>query len=105
MDEDEDMENPVRVQVQVLDTVVLEESLEEVARWESQPMLHEPREHWDLVGVLLHWVWISHGGTPHVHLLLPEETAVHQHEQVFSLPLGFLPFFVRIRAWGRGRRC
>jgi hypothetical protein len=35
MDEDGDVKNPVRVQVQVLDTVVLEESLEEVARREG----------------------------------------------------------------------
>jgi hypothetical protein len=57
MDEDGDVKNPVRVQVQVLDTVVLEDTLEEVARRESQPALHEPSEHWDLIGVLLHWVW------------------------------------------------
>jgi hypothetical protein len=43
VDEDGDVKNPVRVQVQVLNTVVLEESLEEVARRESQPALHEPR--------------------------------------------------------------
>jgi hypothetical protein len=34
VDEDEDMKNAIRVQLQVLDTVVLEETLEEVARWE-----------------------------------------------------------------------
>jgi hypothetical protein len=50
MDEDEDMKNSVRVQVQVLDTVVLEETLKEVARREGQPALHEPGEHRDLVG-------------------------------------------------------
>jgi hypothetical protein len=33
VDEDGDMKNSNRVQVQVLDTVVLEETLEEVARW------------------------------------------------------------------------
>jgi hypothetical protein len=35
MDEDGDVKNPVRVQAQVLDTVVLEETLEEVARRED----------------------------------------------------------------------
>jgi hypothetical protein len=49
MDEDGDMNNPVRVQVQVLDTVVLEETLDEVTRREGQPALHEPGEHRDLV--------------------------------------------------------
>jgi hypothetical protein len=32
MDKDGDVKNPIRVQVQLLDTVVLEETLEEVAR-------------------------------------------------------------------------
>jgi hypothetical protein len=82
------VKDSVRVQVQVLDTVVLEETIEEVTRRESQPALHEPREHWDLVGVLLHWLWISRGGAPHVHFLFPEETAVDQRQQVFGLRLG-----------------
>jgi hypothetical protein len=34
IDEDRDVKNPIRVQVQVLDTVVLEETLEEVTRRE-----------------------------------------------------------------------
>jgi hypothetical protein len=34
VDEDGDVKNSVRVQVQVLNTVVLEETLEEIARWE-----------------------------------------------------------------------
>jgi hypothetical protein len=105
VDEYGDMKDLVRVQVQVLDTIVLEDTLEEVARRKSQPALHEPREHWDLIRILLHWVWISSGGVPHVHLLLPEETVVHQRQQVFGLRLGFFPFLVRIRARGRGRRC
>jgi hypothetical protein len=33
--EDEDVENTIGVQVQVLDTVVLEQPLEEIAGWES----------------------------------------------------------------------
>jgi hypothetical protein len=43
VDEDRDVKDSIRVQVQVLDTVVLEETLEEVAHWESQPALYEPR--------------------------------------------------------------
>jgi hypothetical protein len=50
------VKNPIRVQVQVLDIIVLEETLEEVAHWECQSALHEPGEHRDLVGVLLHRV-------------------------------------------------
>jgi hypothetical protein len=41
-------------------------------------VLHEPSEHRDVVGVLLHRVQVSRGGAPHVHLLFLEETAVHQ---------------------------
>jgi hypothetical protein len=37
VDEDRDVEDSVGVEVQVLDTVVLEETFEEVARRESQP--------------------------------------------------------------------
>jgi hypothetical protein len=39
MDEDGDVKNPIRIQVQVLDTVVHEETLEEVARRECQSAL------------------------------------------------------------------
>jgi hypothetical protein len=88
VDEHRNVEDLVGVEVQVLDTVVLEEAFEEVARRESQPALDEPRKHWDLVGTLLHWIWISRSGAPHVHFLLAEETAVHQHQQVFGLCLG-----------------
>jgi hypothetical protein len=105
VDEHRNVEDLVGVEVQVLDTVVLEEAFEEVARRESQPALDEPRKHWDLVGTLLHWIWISRSGAPHVHFLLAQETAVHQHQQVFGLCLGYLPLLVRIRARRRGRRC
>jgi hypothetical protein len=50
MDEDRYVEDAIGVQVEVLDTVIIEKTLEEVARWESQPALHESREHRDLVG-------------------------------------------------------
>jgi hypothetical protein len=102
MDEHGDVKNPVRVQVQVVDTVVLEETLEEVTHWERQSALHEPGKHRDLVGVLLHRVWKARGGAPHVHLLLPEEPTIDQRQQIFGLRLGFLPLFVRI---GARRRC
>jgi hypothetical protein len=45
MNEDGGMEDTIGVEIEVLDTVVLQEPLEEVARRESQPALHEPREH------------------------------------------------------------
>jgi hypothetical protein len=90
------VEDAIRVQVKVLNTVAVEKTFEEVARWESQPALHETREHWDLIGVLLHRARISRGGAPHVDLLLPEEIALHQCQQVLSLRLGLLPLLVRI---------
>jgi hypothetical protein len=47
---------------------------------------------------------ISCGGMPHIHLLLAEETAVHQRQKVFGLRLGFFPLLVWIPARGRCRR-
>jgi hypothetical protein len=41
VDEDGGVEDTVGVKVEVLDAVVLQEHLEEVARWESQPALRE----------------------------------------------------------------
>jgi hypothetical protein len=43
VDEDGDVKYSVRVQVQVLDTIVLEETLEEVTRLKSQPALEGPK--------------------------------------------------------------
>jgi hypothetical protein len=54
MDEDGGVEDTIGVEIEVLNTVVLQEPLEEVARWESQPALHEPREHRDLMQIFLH---------------------------------------------------
>jgi hypothetical protein len=79
------VEDAVGVEIVVLNTVVLQEPFEEVARWESQRTLHEPREHRDLIQIFLHRVWISRGGSPHVDLLLLEKSAVEQCQQVFSL--------------------
>jgi hypothetical protein len=62
-------------------------------------------EHRDIIGVLLHWVQVARGGAPHIHLLLLEEAAIHQRQQIFGLHFGFLPLLVRIRARGRCRRC
>jgi hypothetical protein len=99
MDEDGDVKNFVMVQVQVLDTVVLEETLEEVTRQEGQPALHEPGEHRDLVGVLLHWVRVARGCVPHVHLLLPENPLFTSASKssVFALD-----FFHSLFGLGRG---
>jgi uridylate kinase len=74
MDEDRSVEDAVGVEIEVLNTIILQEPLEEVACWESQPALHESREHRDLIRILLHRVWISRGGAPHVDLLLPEKS-------------------------------
>jgi hypothetical protein len=61
------VEDTVGVKVQVLDAVVLQEPLEEIARWERQPSLRESREHGDLIGILLHGIWISRSSTPHIN--------------------------------------
>jgi hypothetical protein len=49
MDEDRGMENAVRVQIEVLNSVVPEEALEEITSWKREPTLHEMRKHQDFV--------------------------------------------------------
>jgi hypothetical protein len=70
MDEDCGMENTVRVEIEVLNSVVPKEAFEEVAGRKRESALRETREHRDLVLSFLHWVRISGGGSPHIHLLL-----------------------------------
>jgi hypothetical protein len=99
VDEDGDVKNLVRVQVQVLDSVVLEETLEEVARWESQPALHEPCEHWDLVGVLLHW-YGSPAAARHMSISFSQRKLLFtsaNRSSVFALD-----FFHSLFGFGRG---
>jgi hypothetical protein len=87
MNEDNSMEDTIRVEVEVLDAVVPHEPLEEVARREGEPALCESREHRHLIFILLHRVRIPGDGPPHVHFLLAEESTVQQGEQVFGLRL------------------
>jgi hypothetical protein len=61
MDKDGDVENVIRVPIDVLDVVVPEHALEEITGGKSQSTLHEPGEHWDFVRVLLHCIWIAGG--------------------------------------------
>jgi hypothetical protein len=62
MHEERDVENTVRIQIEVLDSVVPEQALEEVTGGQCQSTLRELGEHRDLVWILLHWIWISRGG-------------------------------------------
>jgi hypothetical protein len=72
------VEDTIGVEVEVLDVVVLQKPLEEIAGWERQPSLREQREHGDLVWVLLHGIRISRSGTPHIDLLLPQKSTVEE---------------------------
>jgi hypothetical protein len=85
MHEDHDMENTVRVQVEVLNSIVPEEALEEITSRERESALHEPRKHRNLVFGFLHRIWISGSGPPHVNLLLPDKSAVQEGQQIFGL--------------------
>jgi hypothetical protein len=76
MYEDGGVEDTVGVEIEVLDTVVLQQPLKVVARWESQPTFDEPREQRDLIWILLHRVRISRGSTPHIDLLPPKKSAM-----------------------------
>jgi hypothetical protein len=78
MYEDSGVKYTIGVEVEVLDAVVPHKPLEEVARREREPALREAHEHRDLVFILLHRVRIPGGGPPHVHLLLPDESAVEE---------------------------
>jgi hypothetical protein len=73
MDEDSGMEDTVGVEVEVLDSVVPQKALEEVARRERESSLREAREHRDLVFGFLHRVRIPDGGSPQIHLLLTDD--------------------------------
>jgi hypothetical protein len=101
MHEDCGMKNTVGVQIQVLDSIVPEETLEEIASREREPALHEPRKHWNLVFGFLHRIWISGGGPPHVNLLLPDESTVQEGQEIFGLHFGFLPLAAWIGPWWR----
>jgi hypothetical protein len=91
MDKDRGVEDTIRVEVEVLDPIVPEHPLEEVARREGKSTLHKSRKHWDLVRILLHQIQISSGDTPQIHLLLAEEPTVDQGEEVLGLQFHLLP--------------
>jgi hypothetical protein len=96
VDKDGGVEDTVGVEVEVLDAVVLQKPLEEIARRERQPAFRESREHGDLVWVFLHGIRISRGGAPHIDFLLPQKPTVEERQQIFSLRFGFLPLLVGI---------
>jgi hypothetical protein len=104
VDEDRGVEDTVGVEVEALDAVVLQEPLEEIACWERKPALREPREHGDLIWILLHGIRISRGGAPHVDFLLPKKSTIQQRKQIFNLRLRLLPLLVGIWARRRHRR-
>jgi hypothetical protein len=45
MDENSDLKNGVRVKMNKLNLVVIQESAEEITDWETEPMLEEGGEH------------------------------------------------------------
>jgi hypothetical protein len=87
MDEDGGVDDTIGVEVEVLDPTVLEHPFEEVAREEFESALHETCEYWNLVRVLLHGVPIPGGGAPQIHLLLTEELAIDEGEEILGLQL------------------
>jgi hypothetical protein len=62
VNEDRSVEDTIGVEVEILDAVVLQKPLEEIAGRERQPSLRESREHGDLVWILLHGIRISRSG-------------------------------------------
>jgi hypothetical protein len=76
MNEDGDVENSIRVEIEVLNTIVPEHALEEITGRQRQSTFHEPNEHWDLVWVLLHQIRIAGGSAPQIHILLPKKSVV-----------------------------
>jgi hypothetical protein len=51
MDENGDLENGVRVKMNQLNLVVLQESTEKIADWEAKPVLEEGGEHHNFISV------------------------------------------------------
>jgi hypothetical protein len=89
VNEDESVEDTVGVEVEVLDAVVLQKPLEEIAGRERQPSLREPHEHGDLVRVLLHGIRISRSGTPHIDFLLPKNPLLRSASRSLVFALDF----------------
>jgi hypothetical protein len=58
------VEDPVGIDIQVLNTIVPEHSFEELTCGECQSTLYEPGEHWDFIRILLHQVRITGGSVP-----------------------------------------
>jgi hypothetical protein len=71
-----DVENTIGVQIQVLNTVVLEKTLEEIAGGSASPRSMNLTN----IGTSSRFfsMGVARGGAPHVHLLLPQEPAIHQ---------------------------
>jgi hypothetical protein len=72
------MENTIRVEIEVLNSVVPEEAFEEVAGRKCESTLRETHEHRNLVLTLLHGVRVPGGGSPTVHLLFTDKSAVEE---------------------------
>jgi hypothetical protein len=76
MDEDRYMKDAIGVQVEVLDTVIIKKTLEEVARWESQPALPNRAN----IGISSGFFSIGYGSPAAARHMstsfLPEEPAV-----------------------------
>jgi hypothetical protein len=105
MDEDKSVEDSVGVEIEVLDTLIFQKPFEEVARWESQHALHEPREHRDLIRIFS----IGYGSPVAARHM---STSFSRRNPLFSsanrssvLAFDFFPLLVGIRARGRNRRC
>jgi hypothetical protein len=103
VDKDGDVEDIVGVEVEVLDPIVPEHPLEEVARRQCESALHRSCKHWDLIRIFLHRVWIPGGDAPKIHLLFAKETAVDQGEEVLGLQFRLPPLLRWIRRSGEGR--
>jgi hypothetical protein len=86
VNENRSVEDTVGVEVEVLDAVVLQKPLEEISCQERQPSLRESCEHGDLVWVLLHGIWISRSGMPHIDFLLPQKPTVEELKDRYGEP-------------------
>jgi hypothetical protein len=80
VNEDGSVEDTVGVEIEVLDALVLQKPLEEIACRERQPSLRESREHGDLIWILLHGIRISHSGMPHIDFLLSQKPTVEERQ-------------------------
>jgi hypothetical protein len=104
MDENSDLKNGVRVKMKKLNLVVIQESIEEIADRETEPMLEEGGEHHNFICVGC-WNVLAGGRAPLQHRVVWEKMARNKLAYLIFIRNGWLEQ-VRIQGGhGQGKDC